>query len=75
MVVGGLVALALGGLIGIITLAVLHVAIPDVLQNVTIGSMTALGGILSKTSTSEDDPQPVQVMNAPADPVPVEPGA
>lgn len=35
-----------GGLAGIVALAVLHQPVPDVLQNVTIGSLTLLGGLL-----------------------------
>ena len=39
-------ATLLGGLLGIIILSVNGQPTPDVLQNVTIGSLTLLGGLL-----------------------------
>lgn len=39
----------LGGLLGVVLLAVNGQPVPDVLQNVTIGSLTLLGGLLVPT--------------------------
>lgn len=76
LVVRGLVGLTFAGLLGILVLAVLGKPIPDVLQNVTIGSMTAVAGILSKTSTDDGGkPREVEVVNAPDEPVPTRPAA
>ena len=62
--------LAVTSLVGIVMLAVLEKPVPDVLQNVGIGSMSAVAALLAKTSTSET--QPVSVENPPSDPVMVE---
>lgn len=53
-------ALALLSCAGIIGLAVLSRPIPDVLQNVAVGSMTALGALLARSaggdSSAEEQP-------------------
>ena len=71
-VVYGLVGLALTALVGIVALAGFARPIPDVLQNIAVGSMTAVAGILSKTS-AEVTPvaivdEPVEVITKPAAP-------
>lgn len=46
---------------GIVALAVLERPIPDVLQNIAVGSMTALGALLARgaggDSSAEQDPE------------------
>lgn len=56
--------------LGAVWLAADGKQIPDALIGLGGTSLGALGAMLSKTSTG---PQPVQVINAPADPVPVDP--
>lgn len=47
----------LAGLAGIIVLSARGTAVPDVLQNVTIGSLTLLGGLLvPRDSDRRNDP-------------------
>lgn len=46
-------ALALLSCAGIIGLAVLGKPIPDVLQNVAVGSMTAVGALLARSAGSD----------------------
>lgn len=55
--------------VGAIFLALEEKTIPDALIGLGGTSLGALGAMLSKTSTG---PQPVHVINPPADPVPVE---
>lgn len=54
-------ALALLSCAGVIALAMLEHPIPDVLQNLAVGSMTAVGALLARSgagdSTAEQDPQ------------------
>lgn len=46
----GVVGLALlGSVVGIVVLAVLQHPIPDVLQNIAVGSLTGLVGLLKNT--------------------------
>jgi hypothetical protein len=63
----GLVGTLILCVVGIIILAVLQQPIPDVLQNVTIGTLGAVAGLLARTGS---DPQQVEVVNEPEDPVP-----
>lgn len=49
-------ATLLGGLAGIVVLAVTSTPVPDVLQNVTIGSLTLLGGLLVPRTAPEESP-------------------
>lgn len=49
-------------LAGIVVLAVMGKASPDVLQNVAVGSLTALAGMLSRPPGDSDAPVPVEVI-------------
>lgn len=52
LAVVGVVGLALvGSVVGIIVLALYGSAIPDVLQNVAVGSLTGLVGLLVQTKS------------------------
>lgn len=55
---------------GIITLSLFDKAIPDILENVTVGALTGLVGLLASPKGG-DAPQEVEVVNAAGDPVPV----
>jgi hypothetical protein len=71
------VVLILGGtllacVIAIAVLAGIGKSIPDILQNLAVGSLTGLAGLLSKGPS--DEPQNVNVVNPPTDPVPVDAG-
>lgn len=68
LVIAGLAGTLLLSVIGIIVLGVTDNAVPDVLSNLSVGSLAALAGILARTGESD-----VRVVNDPADPVPVEP--
>lgn len=70
MVIIGLAAVLILGVVGIIVLAALEVAVPDVLSNIAVGALTALGAMLARGDGVED----VHVVNSPAEPVPVEDG-
>lgn len=48
--------LGLAGLAGIILLAVVEKPVPDVLQNITVGSLTALAALLVRQPTPEPPP-------------------
>ena len=61
--------LALSVVVGGIALAWVDKSLPGELIAIGSAAAGAVAGILSKTGT---DPQPVRVMNEPADPVPVE---
>lgn len=67
-VVNVVAVVAVLAVLGIIGLAITEQAIPDVLQNIAIGSVTGLLGLLAKTS---DGPDEVVVTNRPGEPVPV----
>lgn len=62
VVVLGLLALGVLALAGITACALTGHSVPDVLQNIAVGALTALGAVLAKTST---EPQPVVVQNEP----------
>lgn len=70
------VVLILGGallacVVAISVLAGLGKGIPDILQNLAVGSLTGLAGLLSKGPS--DEPQDVNVVNRRNEPVPVDP--
>lgn len=52
-----------GALAGIVVLAVVENPVPDVLQNLAVGSLTALAGMLSRPPSTEN-PMPVEVVDA-----------
>lgn len=66
LVIAGLVAGLVLGLVGIIVLAGMERAVPDVLSNVTVGVLGALAAMLARTGDTD-----VRVVNDEADPVPV----
>ena len=70
LVIFGLGAVLIIGVIGIIVLAALEVGVPDVLSNIAVGALTALGAMLARGDGTED----VRVVNDDAEPVPVIPG-
>jgi hypothetical protein len=55
----------------IATLAALHVDSPGILDNLAVGSLTGLAGLLAR-GPHDEQPQDVNVVNAPNDPVPVD---
>lgn len=67
LVIVGLGTVLVLGVVGIIVLAALEVAVPDVLSNIAVGALTALGAMLARGGETED----VRVVNDNADPVPV----
>ena len=71
LVIGFLGTITLAITLGAIYLTSVDHSIPDALIGLGGTSIGALAGILSKTSS---DPQQVQVMNEPADAVPVDAG-
>lgn len=71
IVVGGLALSLLACIIGAVTLAVTSQPVPDLIENIAIGSLTGLAGILARTGSEPMPVQPVTVVNAEADPVPV----
>lgn len=70
LVIGVLGFLALTVVIGAIVLVMGDKDMPEALIAMGSVAVGAVAGILSRTGG--DTPQPVQVMNAPADPVPVD---
>ena len=64
---GGTLALAV---VGIAVLAGLDKAIPGILENVAVGCLTGLAGLLARGPS--DEPQDVRITNRPAEAVPVE---
>lgn len=71
IVVFTLAIVAVGGFVVLALCALTHTTVPDALDRYSFGALTALMALLSKTSTAPDEPQPVEVVNEPADPVPV----
>lgn len=69
LVICGLAAVLLLAVVGIIVLAALEVAVPDVLSNIAVGALTALGAMLARGGAED-----VRVVNDDAEPVPVIPG-
>lgn len=67
LVIVGLVAGLVLGILGIITLAAMERSVPDVLSNVTVGVLGALAAMLARTGDTEE----VRVVNDGNDPVPV----
>ena len=58
---------------GVIALGVLEKNIPDVLQNLAVGALTGIAGLLARTPTDKNPtPTPVTVVNQ-QQPVPVDP--
>lgn len=72
IVVATLAAVVIIGLGAMAYLATTQTPIPDQLDRLTFGALTALGAILATTRGSE--PAPVVVQNKPDDPVPVDAG-
>lgn len=70
-VVAGLASTLVVSVLGVIVLAALGVAIPDVLSNLAVGTLGALAAMLARTSSGPED---VHVVNPPDEPVPVAPG-
>lgn len=70
VVVIGLAVAVLGGLVGVVFLAAMETAIPELLGYIITTALGALGGILARTSS---EPVPVTVQQPHGDPVPVEP--
>ena len=70
LVILGLAIVLVLGVVGIIVLAALEVAVPDVLSNLAVGALTALGATLARSDEAED----VRVVNDPTEPVPVDQG-
>lgn len=56
---------------GVVALNLLSKPADDLLKQLAVGALTALGALLARTPT-DDRPAPVTVENAPADPIPVE---
>lgn len=54
-------ALALLSCAGVIALAMLERPIPDVLQNLAVGSMTAVGALLARSGSADPEPDPTPV--------------
>lgn len=50
-------ALALLSCAGVIALAALEHPIPDVLQNLAVGSMTAVGALLARSGSGDSGPE------------------
>lgn len=72
-VVFTLAAVVLGGVAAMVFLTATGRLIPDQLDRVVSVSLGAIGGILAKTSSSGDDePQQVEVVNEPTNAVPVD---
>lgn len=69
VVVIALAFVVVGGLVAVVFLASTGTTIPDALDRLVFTALGSLGTILAKTSGAA--PQDVQVVNAPADPVPV----
>lgn len=67
LVIAGLAGTLVLCVAGIIALAVLERAVPDVLSNVTVGTLGALAAMLARTGDTD-----VRVVNDPDEPVPVE---
>ena len=70
-----IIAVAVAGVlvlcvVGIVVLTLGDKAVPDILENVTVGALTGLVGLLASPKGG-DAPQEVQVVNHPAEPVPV----
>jgi hypothetical protein len=57
-------------LLAIAVLAGLDKLVPNVLENMAVGALTGLAGLLSRRP--EEGPQEVRVVNVAGDPVPVE---
>lgn len=70
LVVGAVAGALVLCIIGIVVLAVLELAIPDILENATVGSLTGLVGLLA----SPRPPAQVEVVNDDDQPVPVTEG-
>jgi hypothetical protein len=60
-------------LLSIAVLAGLDKNAPSILDNLAVGSLTGLAGLLAR-GPGGDEPQPVNVVNEPNDPVPVDAG-
>lgn len=58
--------------VGIVLLALSDKPVPDILENVTVGALTGLVGLLASPKGG-DAPQDVNVVNRRDDPVPVQP--
>lgn len=69
LVIAILGLLALAVVVGGVILAVTDRSIPDALIAIGAGAAASVGSILAKTSGTSD-PQPVNIVNVPSDPVP-----
>lgn len=66
---GAVLLLCVAGIIAVVMAT--DDSIPDVLQNIAIGSLTGLVGLLSQRGGDAASPVPVTVTNVAAEPVPV----
>lgn len=71
LVIFGLLTSLILSIVGIVSLSMTNHTVDDILKQIAIGSLTALAGILAKTTP--DDPAPI-VVQAPAE-VEVKPAA
>lgn len=72
VVVLALAFVVVGGLASVVFLASTQTPIPDALDRLVFASLGALSALLAKTAVSvTPGPTPVEVTNAPTDPVPV----
>ena len=70
-VVVGLILLGLAVIVGAVVLTLNDKAVSDALWGLAGTAVGALGSLLARTTTN-DDPTPVNVVNAAVDPVPVD---
>ena len=71
-VVVGLIALGLAVIVGAVVLTLNDKQVSDALWGLAGTAVGALGSLLARTTTSDGEPTPVNVVNVPADPVPVD---
>lgn len=73
VVVGTICVCAVLGVVAVSYLAITGTTIPDQLDRLITLFAGGVLGVLARTSSGPDDPQAVEVVNDPADPVPVDP--
>jgi hypothetical protein len=71
VVVLALGMVVVGGMLVIAYLATTQTAIPDSLDRLVFGALTAVTALLAKTSTTPAGGAPVEIVNDNANPVPV----
>lgn len=75
IVVIGMVLVLIGSVSAMTFLAFTQTPIPDPLSTIAVGALTGTTALLARTSTTPAGGVPVQVMNVPSDPVPVDSAA